>query len=1773
MPKQVLQVTDFSSGLNCYSDARDINDNQFAQNWNAVVDKAGVIRTSGMAETSISTDSFDNTNFQAGYGLFQFSADYSTSEISGDFNFGIKSGTLSAGSSTTSTLESSASSPGSADYYKYMHFFVKAGTRVGKSADITGSTDASPPVLTTGTGGATNNTSQYIIYPWYYKGYGTAQGANGVTDGVHTSMESAIGGVGLFGYYFFSKRTVTDDQSSDFGYMTYNWDGTDSQLTLKAGVTYYLSLRCAGAQKFVNAVCNGHINPNNDGSTTTHVDRVPGISLQNDSVEDNSGCIRDCSASVGASLSDSWQDGQTHYNIGADSAKSNGGGASFNIVTSNGGDTVTFYYTAERGRGYKVDDVLTFKDPGDTDETCTLTVSAVNKKGLKLYSGGKIVSNQDCAVDTTGSTFLINYIANGDFALGGPSNDGTANGWTEYDSGGLIACTELSSDGYDGHDGTLQIVSSGLTYDNDIPSSYIFQDVNIPNGRPYHLNFQYDSSDGIMYMIRDRSTGRDEFVHGWRRLPPTRSSSDDANYRFAGAEYKTRYSLSGNIDSTYNMNYITFDLENKPLGTLTTVDDNVAKSSLRIAFAPVAADSTVNLTGITLVPATNDLVTMGYQNDNGNNPFNDGFKSWSIYNCSFTIPSNWNDDSNYLLEFNFGEFGFRSGNSLSATSEQKIYVDDIRLSSNESDTTTLLLDNTNLKSAIHAHSSKTNSWKTDYITWNDINSKPVFNYINGMLKISDSNFSNDNQNKFVYFSDKSKIGSTEIQGWKFLDDAIPAAPTIVVREPTEDLESDESFLAHDYLNLYFHGQYFGRVPGDGQGFGQHLAGPPLNDFGENNIWLDDTSEGRPRVNGIFIRSFLDENSYHDAYDNSPGHVQSGTGGYWAPSWWDWPLNPDSDWYQDNILLGHDVDGETNSKQQENTTNNELCDFISNFGWDSDGNVIEYSNDSNTLDYRPNNPIQMVIKGNDNETYNIDGVDIPPQGMNQKMGEQSGDVRSVTIRAKYKAFFRTTGNDMESYSSDGVVGRCPVFQFQAGKHDDLNDTQLLQRACTGDAIDFGSYFTTSFIGNGTVNINNLIGAGGGKSSAFTAESYDDEGKVTGVDASLGYFGSPLMHLTGWPIYFEVDFEDTIEFLPNVISRVDDLVLKLWSDGATSMKSYDRNHWEAAKVIADNSSYQTFENSDNLDVNSDAGFSNFNLTEKFLINSIVVDFYNVDTSSDSDVIIGGGKETQANFTFGIPQGVSSTGWGDRVFKIATTSVNTFGEESAFSEASITIGEEGTTGLSNITIGNAPSILVSIGDIQLNDDYIEKTKFYMRDTNSDIWYLQFYVNHKNIRLYSTTSSVSSLGTYDSVKGVTTFLLLRENFLEFNEVNSYESETMVSQDEAYSNANLTCRYKASVVANNRMYVGNIYQNGRQYGDRMIKSPIGKYNILPSSNFVDVAINDGDEITALAYYKDKLLQFKKKKIFVINTSGDYHFLEDTFENVGVTGDYSVATTPHGIVWANRTGFYLYNGEQMVNLIDKIIPTTSDYATISNNYWLTSDSTNNNPVVGYIENRDCALIKFKADQVEETVPSGISYHFGTKSWTFLQKVFSGKSDEASTGDISNMITNDDGDILFYRLKSDDAFSDIKKWTNSPLNNYSSTNFKTFYFTTKDFTFGDISTRKKLYKVYITYKVGTDGTDSGVGVYAQVNGTEFDGTVSNNIRFNQASKFAGTSTVCYAGETLDETDAKWKTAELKFATSNEVNNIYSFQLLLYSVAVAADFEVNDISIVYRTKNIR
>lgn len=147
---------------------------------------------------------------------------------------------------------------------------------------------------------------------------------------------------------------------------------------------------------------------------------------------------------------------------------------------------------------------------------------------------------------------------------------------------------------------------------------------------------------------------------------------------------------------------------------------------------------------------------------------------------------------------------------------------------------------------------------------------------------------------------------------------------------------------------------------------------------------------------------------------------------------------------------------------------------------------------------------------------------------------------------------------------------------------------------------------------------------------------------------------------------------------------------------------------------------------------------------------------------------------------------------------------------------------------------------------------------------------------------------------------------------------------------------------------------------------------------------------------------------------------------------------------------------------------------------------------------------------------------------------------------------DENQNLIYVTNDD---SDIMSWSPSPVLSGN------FLYTTKDIDFGQPSVRKKVYKVYVTYKSG--GSATNVMVDYDVNGgTSFpydfeDGTNFSSNKLNSATG--------------------WQQAILKPDVSSESNNIFSFRLRFQvdasSGSVPASFEINDISIVYRMKSVK
>ena len=61
-----------------------------------------------------------------------------------------------------------------------------------------------------------------------------------------------------------------------------------------------------------------------------------------------------------------------------------------------------------------------------------------------------------------------------------------------------------------------------------------------------------------------------------------------------------------------------------------------------------------------------------------------------------------------------------------------------------------------------------------------------------------------------------------------------------------------------------------------------------------------------------------------------------------------------------------------------------------------------------------------------------------------------------------------------------------------------------------------------------------------------------------------------------------------------------------------------------------------------------------------------------------------------------------------------------------------------------------------------------------------------------------------------------------------------------------------------------------KKYADRIIKSLPNKFDILPDTEFIDVAIRDGEEIIKLESLGSRLLQFKQNTLYTIAVAGVY---------------------------------------------------------------------------------------------------------------------------------------------------------------------------------------------------------------------------------------------------------------------------------------------------------------
>ena len=425
----------------------------------------------------------------------------------------------------------------------------------------------------------------------------------------------------------------------------------------------------------------------------------------------------------------------------------------------------------------------------------------------------------------------------------------------------------------------------------------------------------------------------------------------------------------------------------------------------------------------------------------------------------------------------------------------------------------------------------------------------------------------------------------------------------------------------------------------------------------------------------------------------------------------------------------------------------------------------------------------------------------------------------------------------------------------------------------------------------------------------------------------------------------------------------------------------------------------------------------------------------------------------------------------------------------------------------------------------------KIYMRRNNTATWFLQAEIDmtkgnrwfdRGDWEMWADAAELTQCAHADG-----------EYLIAPREVETYESET--GYDSSISSVGFngtTSGFKTAVVANNIAYAGNVKiadwtGKVKTYGDAILKSAVGKFDSFVLERRIETSNEDGDSIIKLEEYADRLLEFKKNKMSLINISQELEFLEDTFMHKGVSHPAAVCKTDYGVAWVNSLGCYLYDGQNVTNLLEK-----GGRQIIKESDW---DSFVFEPMIGYVPKKRQIIV------VDDITTGGdgsvFLYDMVTQSW--VKGAAATFEDQPKT----NIVTDWNGDLVWVHT------SDTGTAVNWDDTSDTSTDM---VISTKDIDFGQPGQKKNVYKVIVTYQSGNATTNVQVDY-----GVDGDTSFSYDFTVPELPAANG-----------------WQTAELVPDAPSEAKNIKSIRLRFATDdTVPAAFEINDVSIVYRLKGVR
>ena len=164
-----------------------------------------------------------------------------------------------------------------------------------------------------------------------------------------------------------------------------------------------------------------------------------------------------------------------------------------------------------------------------------------------------------------------------------------------------------------------------------------------------------------------------------------------------------------------------------------------------------------------------------------------------------------------------------------------------------------------------------------------------------------------------------------------------------------------------------------------------------------------------------------------------------------------------------------------------------------------------------------------------------------------------------------------------------------------------------------------------------------------------------------------------------------------------------------------------------------------------------------------------------------------------------------------------------------------------------------------------------------------------------------------------------------------------------------------------------------------MIKSSADKFDIFPddSTSFIDVATSDGENIIKLESFGEYLLQFKEKTTYLIKVTSEGEELISTWHSTGIMHPSQCTKTPGGVFWANSSGVFFFDGQQIKNVVTEKFGLEN---------WSVGEDSQKPIILGYDNVSNKVLII--TNNVSDTSNGGYIYDIDNNSMTQCQNLFS-----------------------------------------------------------------------------------------------------------------------------------------------------------------------------------------